>query len=58
MDEKIILDITSIDNMIRFWRQRLREDKGEDVIIASCYVDAFQTIRVNHGLPPLPREEK
>jgi len=55
--EKIILDIDNINDLIGYWRAKKTEaadnlDKEEE-LIASCYVDAFQTVRVNHGLPLL-----
>lgn len=52
--KKIILDIENIDNLIRFWRKQkvkaINELDEEEELVASCYIDAFQTVRVNHGL--------
>lgn len=53
------LNIENLDSMIKYWRHEKEnaiDDKNE--LIASCYVDAFQTVRVNHGLPLLPKDEK
>lgn len=39
-----------LDELIRFWRKRQKEADGEmcaDASIASCYVDAYQTVRKN-----------
>lgn len=53
------LNIENINNLIRYWRdQKENAMDDENRLIASCYVDAFQTVRVNHGLSILPKEEK
>lgn len=54
------LDIENINSLIRLWRkEKLKANKSgdkEEQLIASCYIDAFQTVRVNHGLVLLPKE--
>ena len=50
------LNVENLDSLIRVWRAR--RDKAEtdsDRHTAACYVDAFQTVRVNHGLPLLKK---
>ena len=55
--EGIILDIDNINDLIKYWRSKKTEAADnlneENELIASCYVDAFQTVRVNHGMPLL-----
>ena len=50
----IILDIENINKLIKYWRKvkvkAMSELNEEETLIASCYIDAFQTVRVNHGL--------
>lgn len=49
------LDTENIDSLIRYWRKKEKEAKTErDIHTAACYVDALQTVRVNHGLQLLP----
>jgi len=51
------LDIDNIDKLITYWRKQLNEASvPTDKLVARCYIDAFQTVRVNHGLDPLPKE--
>ena len=50
-ESSVMLDIGNIDELIRFWRKAVIEAKDDEkILIARCYVDAFQTVRVNHGL--------
>jgi hypothetical protein len=47
-----------VNRLIEHWRKQHQTAKDKhmqrDVIVASCYVDAYQTIRVNHNLELLP----
>jgi len=46
------LNTERINKMIDYWREK-RDKSGSDSrahLIASCYVDAYQCVRVNHGL--------
>ncbi len=51
--KQIMFDIKMVDTLIEFWRKAVKEaDRKKDKeskLIASCYVDAFQTMRINHG---------
>ncbi len=56
---RIPLDIRMLDNMIRYWRiEQLEATNKKDRKIACCYVDAYQTIRINHGLDLLSETEE
>ena len=57
--DNIVLNIKNLDNLIRHWRGVLSEDPDdiEQCLVAQSYIDAFQTVRVNHGLPLLPIED-
>lgn len=52
------LKITLINNLITFWRREKTVAQSgelkEDEIKADIYIDAYQTVRVNHGLERLP----
>lgn len=57
---QIKLDVDNINKLILHWR-KTRADAEENndlelILIARCYVDAYQTVRINHGLPLLPQE--
>ena len=57
-DEAIPLDVENINCLITHWRKRKAiASTTERKLIAVCYIDALQTVRVNHGLPLLPEEE-
>jgi len=46
-----------LDNAIRSWRGRKDASKEEEkILIASCYVDAFQSVRVSIFDELLPKE--
>ena len=48
------LNIENVNELIEFWRKHLAENYApSDKLIARCYIDAYQTIRVNHGLTKL-----
>ncbi len=50
-----ILDIPLIDSMIRQWRdKRDNATIPRDELIAECHVEAYQSVRLLHGLPMLP----
>ena len=52
------LDVENLDNLIRYWRKERDNAKDEeDKLVARCYIDAFQTVRVNNGLKLLPKDE-
>lgn len=54
-----LLDIENINSLIEYWREKIDEASGPtDKLIARCYVDAFQTVRINHNLPLLPKTDK
>ena len=51
-----ILNIKNINSLITYWRGMINKaDNPHDKLVARCYVDAFQTVRVNHNLPLLPK---
>lgn len=54
------LDVAHLDWLIQLWRKKKEEATkvGDDDmrLMADCYIDAFQTVRVNSGLPLLPEE--
>lgn len=53
-----VFDTKMVNNLIRYWRaKKLNAKTEEEVLIAACYVDAFQTMRINHGLNKLPLQE-
>lgn len=53
------LDTANINDMIQFWRKKVKTAKtNRDKLIAMCYVDAFQTVRINHGLELLPKKRE
>lgn len=55
--KSIELDIKNLDKLIMYWRKaKINAEDEEDKLIASCYVDAYQTVRINHGLPLLPKD--
>ena len=57
--KSVKLNVKDIDRLIRYWRRVKKKAKNrEEELVASCYVDAFQTVRVNHKLPLLPKEEE
>jgi len=48
------LKIDELNALIEVWRIRLKESTApSETRIARCYIDAYQTIRVNHGLEKL-----
>jgi len=55
------LNEKNINSLIRYWRKKnkmsVSAGHSEDALIARCYVDAYQTVLVNHGLPMLPLPE-
>lgn len=52
------LDVDNLNKLIRHWRkEKLNARDPLHKQMAACYIDAFQTVRVNNGLPPLPMEE-
>lgn len=47
-----------LDEAIRSWRRRKNKaDSDQDVLIARCYIDAFQSVRVSVFGSTLPLEE-
>ena len=57
--EPTVLDVENLDRLITIWRERKGDAANpDDLIIAACYVDAFQTVRVNNGLGLLPEVAK
>lgn len=53
------LNIENINSLIRFWRQKKKEAvTAEQKIIARCYIDAYQTVRINHGYKLLPADKQ
>ena len=47
----VTLDVEQLDKMIRNWRARRDGAPNErERLIASCYIDAYQCVRVNNGL--------
>jgi hypothetical protein len=47
-----------LDTAITRWRERKIESKEwEDILIASCYIDAFQSVRMSLFGEFLPEEE-
>lgn len=45
------LNLEMIDGLIRYWREFAdRTPINEATLIAAAYLDAYQTIRINHGL--------
>ena len=60
MGEIVELNVEKLDELIVFWRLALdkavAEGREEDEQTAKCYIDAYQTVRVLHGLDLLPRE--
>ena len=52
------LDVAMLHSLICFWRVKrdLAGAGSEDQLVARCYVDAFQTVLVNHDLPMLPTD--
>ena len=61
MSIDVILDIQNIDSLITLWRGRkaaaITNGDKQDELISGCYVDAYQTVRVNNGLSILPFPE-
>ena len=50
----IAFDEAMVNKLIVYWREKLCNSKDAQVmLIAECYIDAYQTVRVNHGLDPL-----
>lgn len=51
----------NINSLIEHWRGKVKKAEDtrndEDLLVARCYVDAFQTVRINHGLGLLPKEK-
>lgn len=48
-------DVEMIDRLICYWRKCVNGAENEEkLLIARCYVDAYQTVRVNHGFGLLP----
>ena len=48
--------IENVDKLIGFWRNKIVSAKtSEEKLMAECYVDAFQTVRVNNGLSLLEK---
>jgi hypothetical protein len=46
-----------LDEAIRSWRRRKGKAKSdEDMLIARCYIDAFQSVRVSVFGSTLPQE--
>lgn len=55
-----ILKVDEIDGLIKYWRAQWEEHREGDGIIAARaahYVDAYQTVRVIHGVRLLPGYE-
>ncbi len=53
-----ILNIINLNSLIQYWRAKKdAADNPHDRLIASCYVDAYQTVRVNHNLPLLSKDD-
>jgi len=55
-----LLNTKNIHKLIKYWRKEKENADGpSDRLIASCYIDAFQTVLNNHGLSqlPLPKEK-
>lgn len=45
-----------LDEAIRSWRRRKNKaDSDQDVLIARCYIDAFQSVRVSVFGSTLPQ---
>ncbi len=58
--ERTTLDVKELDRLIRYWRGMMKAavyggDMGSHA--ASCYVNAYQCVRVNCGLGELPHDE-
>ena len=50
------LDTKNIHNLIKYWRKEEKNSEGiTDKLIARCYIDAYQTVLVNHSLPKLEK---
>lgn len=50
------LNVKNIHDLINYWRKEVNSATGAtDKLIARCYVDAFQTVLVNHNLPKLEK---
>ena len=53
-----LLNIENINELIIHWREKIEEAScPNEKLIARCYVDAFQTVRLNHNLPLLPKDD-
>lgn len=49
----------NINDLIAFWREKvIASGCDEEKLIAMCYVDAYQSVRINHGLELLPERNK
>ncbi len=54
MAEPVVLKVELINDQIRHWRRMEKlSTTGQQALIACAYIDAYQTVRVLHGLPPL-----
>ncbi len=53
-ETRVYLDVVMIDRQIDLWRGRLcaaqHHDDYQEELEAQLYIDAYQEIRVNHGL--------
>jgi len=60
LNNRVALDIENVNDLIRYWRnEKTNAEEGNNYdakLTAACYVDAFQTILVNHGLDRLEKE--
>jgi hypothetical protein len=56
MEEKLK---SFLDNSIRYWRKKKQEaGTPNEHLTASCYVDAYQSVRVSMFNEVLPKEDK
>jgi len=55
---KAMMDVDNLDDMIRYWRKEKKNaTTDEERLVASCYIDAYQTVRVNNNLGLLQKEK-
>jgi len=53
-----LLNVKNIHTLIKYWRKEYKNSETpSESLIASCYVDAYQTVLINHGLSQLPKEK-